>query len=113
MRDALAAVRIRQLVASEYGISEDILLSPRRDKKYSHPRHVAMYLAREVRGATFAAIGRHYGGRDHTTVLHGVKTIQNLINSDESVRKRVTELRAKLVGENADINASSEVAEGA
>jgi chromosomal replication initiation ATPase DnaA len=64
---------IQQEVAKAFGIEIEDLLSQRRDKKSTDPRQVAMLLCRIMTGESMPAIGRRFGGRDHTTVLHAIR----------------------------------------
>src|SRR5208282_4802197 len=61
---------IQAATCRHFGLSSDELLSSTRTARVAWPRQVAMYLARELTGESLPAIGRHFGGRDHTTVLH-------------------------------------------
>ena len=68
--------------AEYFGITEGELKSDRRPKCISGPRQMAMYLAKTLTLRSLPEIGRRLGGKDHTTVLHGVKKIERLIRSD-------------------------------
>jgi chromosomal replication initiator protein len=82
-----------QAAASEhFGISKDELLSSARTPRVAWPRQVAMYLARELTGESLPAIGRQFGGRDHTTVLHAWRRTSARITADEGSRMAVKEL---------------------
>lgn len=75
----LNAAKILAAVCRRYGITELDIRSQRRTKGLVMPRHIAMYLCKELTDISYPAIGRRIGGRDHTTVLHGVKKIERLI----------------------------------
>jgi chromosomal replication initiator protein len=86
---------IREIQAAtcrEFGLSPDELLSPARTARIAWPRQVAMYLARELTGESLPAIGRQFGGRDHTTVLHAWRRTTARIASDEASREAVEKL---------------------
>jgi chromosomal replication initiator protein len=72
------------------------LQSPSRRRAVVVPRNVAMYLARQLTGKSLKQIGDYFGGRDHTTVLHGCRKTEDLIQSDPSTRHAVVELRQGL-----------------
>jgi chromosomal replication initiator protein len=69
-----------------FGLSSDELLSSSRVARVAWPRQIAMYLAREITGQSLLSIGREFGGRDHTTVLHACKRASERVGSDESSR---------------------------
>jgi chromosomal replication initiator protein len=82
-----------QTAACEFfGVSPDELLSPARTARIAWPRQVAMYLARELTGESLPAIGRQFGGRDHTTVLHAWRRTCARIADDGSSREAVEKL---------------------
>lgn len=90
--------RIQKYVCLQYGISKELMLSQSRIGKISFVRHVAMYLAHELTAMSLPEIGRRFGGRDHSTVLHGVKRIERLMAADADFAAEVQELRALLAG---------------
>ncbi len=87
---------IQTLTCEHFGISHEELLSSTRTARIAWPRQVAMYLARELTGASLPAIGRDFGGRDHTTVLHACRRTSSRIADDESSRQAVENLRQLL-----------------
>jgi chromosomal replication initiator protein len=87
---------IQAAVGRHFGVSADELLSATRVTRVTWPRQVAMYLARELTGESLPAIGKHFGGRDHTTVLHAWRRTSARIASDEDSRKAVEKLCAHL-----------------
>src|SRR5579863_7845351 len=74
---------IQRVVARQYNVSRADLLSSRRTANVVRPRHVAMYLAKVLTLRSLPEIGRRFGGRDHTTVLHAVRKIDAVIDSDK------------------------------
>lgn len=88
--------RIQATVCSSYGITPFILKSAVRWRKVARPRQVAMYLVRELTGHSLPNIGRHFGNRDHTTVIHAIKAVEERMASDPSYRADVEALRAAL-----------------
>ena len=81
---------------SECSITLDELVSPRRSQAVAYPRQVAMYLSRELTDASLPMIGKEFGGRDHTTVIHAKDKITRLIREDRSVYNLVQELTARI-----------------
>ena len=88
--------RIQQTVSERFGISRDELCSDRRSQNIVYPRQVAMYLSRELTDSSLPKIGREFGGRDHTTVIHATSKISRLIREDRSVYNLVQELTARV-----------------
>ena len=96
-RDVGHSVRDVQLACCEtFDISLEELLSRSRATRVTWPRQVAMYLARELTDTTLPSLGRQFGGRDHTTVLHAHQRIAQRVAEDEAARTAVNELRERL-----------------
>ena len=72
------------------------MFSPRRARNIARPRQVAMFLAKNLTSLSYPEIGRQFGGRDHTTVMHAVRSIEGLINTDDSINEDVQLLRSLL-----------------
>jgi chromosomal replication initiator protein len=88
--------RIQEAVSERFGVTLDELVSPRRSQAVAYPRQVAMYLSRELTDSSLPKIGREFGGRDHTTVIHATSKITRLIREDRSVYNLVQELTARI-----------------
>jgi chromosomal replication initiator protein len=88
--------RIQEAVSDRFGLSVPELVSPRRSQSVAYPRQVAMYLSRELTDASLPKIGREFGGRDHTTVIHATSKITRLISEDRSVYNLVQDLTARI-----------------
>jgi hypothetical protein len=88
--------RVQRAVAEEYCISIVDMFSHRRDHKVVLPRHVAFYLSKKLTLLSLPAIGRRFGGRDHTTVMHGVKKIERMMGADLVFAAKVEALKSKL-----------------
>jgi len=93
----LSADGIRKLVADHWQVSVDALVSKRRTKDLTVPRQVAMYLMRELLGMSLVEIGKQFGGRDHSTVIHSIQKVESEMADDERFRARITALRSELV----------------
>ncbi len=87
---------ILQVVGRHYNVSRADLLSPRRARSIVLPRQVGMYLAKKLTPRSLPEIGKRFGGRDHSTVLHAVRKIDDLIKADERVSREVA-LLARLI----------------
>jgi chromosomal replication initiator protein len=88
--------RIQTAVSERFGLSMDELCGDRRSQNIVYPRQVAMYLSRELTDASLPKIGREFGGRDHTTVIHATSKIARMIREDRSVYNLVQELTARI-----------------
>ncbi len=88
--------RIQDLVAERFGLSHDELCGERRSQNIVYPRQVAMYLSRELTDSSLPKIGKEFGGRDHTTVIHATSKIARMIREDRSVYNLVQELTARI-----------------
>ena len=87
---------IQKLVASRYNVSRADILSERRTAAVVKPRQIAMYLAKALTPRSLPEIGRRFGGRDHTTVLHAVRKIEKAISEDRSLHDEVDLLKRML-----------------
>ncbi len=95
-KKVLSLQKIAALVAEFYNISENDLIKQSRRKEYVAPRQVAMYLARKEMKSSFPAIGEYFGGRDHTTVMHGVEKVEKLVESQPNLKQEVNLIMDKL-----------------
>ena len=83
---------IQHEVCRYFGISKADLVGSSRSKNFAYPRQVAMYLSRELTDESLPKIGRAFGGRDHSTVMHATAKISNLINSDRDTFNQIHEI---------------------
>jgi chromosomal replication initiator protein len=88
--------RIQELVSERFSLSLDELTGDKRSQNIVYPRQVAMYLSRELTDSSLPKIGKEFGGRDHTTVIHATSKIARLIREDRSVYNLVQELTARV-----------------
>src|SRR5881227_2139581 len=88
--------RIQELVAERFNMSLEELCGDKRSQNIVYPRQVAMYLSRELTDSSLPKIGKEFGGRDHTTVIHATSKIARLIREDRSVYNLVQELTARV-----------------
>ena len=89
---------IQRVVAKHYNVSRQELVSNRRTRVIVKPRQIAMYLSKTLTPRSFPEIGRRFGGRDHTTVLHAVRKIEDLISGDTKLCHEI-ELLKRLINE--------------
>jgi chromosomal replication initiator protein len=87
---------IQRIVARQYNVSRADLLSSRRTANVVRPRQVAMYLAKVLTLRSLPEIGRRFGGRDHTTVLHAVRKIEALVGNDNALAEEIESLKRQL-----------------
>ena len=89
---------IQRKVADYYNLRLSDLLSARRSRTIARPRQVAMYLSKVLTTRSLPEIGRKFGGRDHTTVIHAVKRIESLQGTDTTIQEEVDLLSRSLEG---------------
>jgi len=94
----LTIEEIQRKVAEHYNIRLADMVGPKRLRNIARPRQVAMYLAKSLTLRSLPEIGRRFGGRDHTTIMHGVKRIDELIQTDSQLSDDVTLLKRLLQG---------------
>nr|WP_170805857.1 chromosomal replication initiator protein DnaA [uncultured Ruegeria sp.] len=87
---------IQRKVSDYYNIRLSDIIGPKRLRSYARPRQVAMYLCKQLTSRSLPEIGRRFGGRDHTTVMHGVKRIEELKLTDGQIAEDVEMLRRSL-----------------
>ncbi|WP_325361664.1 chromosomal replication initiator protein DnaA [Asticcacaulis sp.] len=87
---------IQKLVSEHFGLKQADLLSERRTRAIARPRQVAMWLCKQHTTRSYPDIGRRFGGRDHTTVLHAVKKVEELLQADDQIARDVEALTRKL-----------------
>jgi chromosomal replication initiator protein len=88
---------IQRIVAKHYQVSRADVLSSRRTQNVVRPRQVAMYLSKTLTLRSLPEIGRRFGGRDHTTVLHAVRKIDELIKTDQTLNDEIELLKRMLL----------------
>ncbi len=88
---------IQNIVASYFNLNMQEMLSPRRSRSLARPRQIAMYLAKHHTTNSLPDIGRKFSNRDHTTVIHAVKKIDELIKKDNEIRQNVIEIKKKFL----------------
>jgi chromosomal replication initiator protein len=92
----LSIVDIQNKVASYFHISISDLKGKKRMKSIVMPRQIAMYLAREMTSNSLPKIGKEFGGKDHTTVIHACDKIAEIIKLDSDLRKEISDIKSSL-----------------
>lgn len=87
---------IQEVIANDYQVSVADLKSVKRDKKFVIPRQIAIYLSRELTEMALTEIGDAFGGKDHTTIMHAIKKIEDLIKTDSSLDARVKAFKKEI-----------------
>jgi len=98
-RSELQPQAVIDAVARFFNLSPDKLLSADRSKNVSMPRQLAMYILREDVKASLPQIGEVIGGRDHTTIMHGIKKIEADIKNDDRMQRQLMQIRQQLYGQ--------------
>lgn len=104
IRDLIHAVKNRRIsiddilreIGRHFSVAKSDLLSPRRARSIVRPRQIGMYLAKQLTTRSLPEIGRRFGGRDHSTVLHAIRKINDLMEKDDELVKEIGELTRKL-----------------
>ena len=94
---SISVESIQNLVASHFNLNLQEMLSPRRSRSLARPRQIAMYLAKQHTTNSLPDIGRKFSNRDHTTVIHAVKKIDELIKKDSEIKQSVIEIKKKFL----------------
>jgi len=91
--------KIQNIVSNFFNIPLTEMLSQRRSRPLARPRQIAMYLSKKMTTRSLPEIGRRFANRDHTTVIHAVKTITRLSEKDDEMKKNIEHLRSLLLEE--------------
>ena len=89
--------KIQNTVSSYFNVTLNDMLSQRRSRPLARPRQIAMFLAKKLTTRSLPEIGRRFANRDHTTVIHAVKTITKLSEKDEEMKKNLIQIRSLLL----------------
>ncbi|WP_425517130.1 chromosomal replication initiator protein DnaA [Paracoccus bogoriensis] len=87
---------IQRKVAEHYNIRLADMIGPKRARNVARPRQIAMYLSKQMTSRSLPEIGRRFGGRDHTTIMHGVRKVEELIAEDSSLAEDIAVLKRML-----------------
>jgi chromosomal replication initiator protein len=96
VRPRMTIARIQETVARHYGIDVCYMKSAQRGRDVARPRQIAMFLAKELTPKSLPCIGKHFGNRDHTTVMHAIKRVNLLRVTDGEIADDIDALRERL-----------------
>ena len=85
-----------RIVSKHFGVSKHDILSQRRHRSIVWPRQVGMFLAKAMTARSLPEIGRRFGGRDHTTVLHAIRKIEGELKANSRLRAEIEDLKKML-----------------
>ncbi len=91
--------RIQEIVAQYYNIRVEDIVGSKRNSSIAKPRQVAMYLSRQMLDMSLPKLGEHFGGRDHTTIIHGINKVQENLKTDKNLQEVIFELENRIKGE--------------
>ncbi len=92
----LSIETIQKIVCSYFNIKEDLIRAKTRKKEIVFARQISMFLAKEMTNFALKTIGLHFGGRDHSTVIHAYQTIENKINEQENFANEIEDIKRKI-----------------
>lgn len=98
-RKELSIEQIQELIAKHHNLDVQLLRANTRKRHIVQARHIAMYCAKHFTGSSLTKIGEHFGGRDHSTVIHACKTVEDLMDTDSKFKAQVDEIQ-KLISVN-------------
>ena len=87
---------VQQVVAEHYSIREEDIQGSKKPKNIAFPRQVSMYLCRKLLDISLPKIGESFGGRDHTTVIHGISKIEKQLETDTALQKTILQLEKEI-----------------
>jgi chromosomal replication initiator protein len=88
---------IKKVVSDHFNIKVSEMVSKRRTKNLSFPRHIAMYLCRKHTTCSYPEIGGHFGGRDHSSVIHAANVVSTKLKNDPDVQRHIEDIEVKLL----------------
>ena len=91
-------LRIKEMVADAFNVTIEDLNSKKRTKNIAFPRQIAMYIARNMLDISLPNIGDEFGGRDHTTVIHAIKKVEDEMNKSEITKVKIEKIVSDLNG---------------
>ncbi len=87
---------IRRAACAYFGVAEDLVLGRGRNREIVQARHVGMYFSKKLSGHSLATIGRYFGGKDHSTVIHACRCVENLIETDPNFRETLKRIHREI-----------------
>ena len=99
-RKVITVEEIQKYIAAFYNVKVSDIKSKKKNKALIKPRHTAMFLTRQLTNLSLPEIGRHFGGRDHSTVLHAVQKLENIAKTDDDFQGVMDRFIKDLEGNN-------------
>jgi chromosomal replication initiator protein len=96
VRTPITIEQIQRMVCEFFDLPEDLLRAKTRKQEVVLARQVAMYLAKDLTNASLKTIGLHFGGRDHSTVIHAYQAVEDRTETDTQFRQNIEHLKRKL-----------------
>ncbi len=93
----ISIIEIQKKVTSYYNLLQNDMCSSRRSINVARPRQIAMYLCKNLTNFSYPEIGKAFGGKDHTTVIHAVKKIELLFDNDQRLKKQIKDLKESII----------------
>jgi chromosomal replication initiator protein len=93
---AISIEFIQKTTADYFDFPDDMMRAKTRKKEIAQARQIAMYLSKNLTDSSLKTIGLHFGGRDHSTVIHAISTIENMILADSKMRDQVDAIKNKI-----------------
>jgi chromosomal replication initiator protein len=87
---------IQRVVCEYFDIAEDLIRAKTRKQEIVNARQIAMYLAKELTNSSLKTIGLHFGGRDHSTVIHAYQTVEDQMSGDSKFRTHLQQIKKKI-----------------
>ncbi len=88
---------IQNIVSSYYNLNLSAMFSSRRSISIARPRQIAMYLSKTFTTFSYPEIGKNFGGKDHTTVMHAVKKVESLLENNQKLEKQIFDLKKSIL----------------
>jgi len=88
---------IQKIVSSYYNLNLSAMVSSRRSISIARPRQIAMYLSKTLTAFSYPEIGKNFGGKDHTTVMHAVKKVESLLENNQKLQKQIFDLKKSIL----------------
>src|SRR6056300_780783 len=88
---------IQNIVSSYYNLNLSAMVSSRRSISIARPRQIAMYLSKTLTTFSYPEIGKNFGGKDHTTVMHAVKKVESLLENNQKLQKQIFDLKKSIL----------------
>jgi chromosomal replication initiator protein len=96
VRSPITIESIQRTVCEYFNLPEDLLRAKTRKQEIVNARQIAMYLAKELTNASLKTIGLHFGGRDHSTVIHAYQSVEDMMRVDSKYQTHVQQVKRRL-----------------